>query len=110
MGDQVAFVGLEVNGRGQHQGRHQRGDDPYREAQEEVGPADFLPVTGQARGLEHRFHPGEGQDTEGDVGDELGIASNPGSGLQLGAGKVDRLENLPHGALIQVKDSRDDQI
>jgi len=73
MGDQIAFVLLELDRGRQSQGRDERGDDSNRQSQKQVGFADFFPILNKPGGLDDRFNAGVGQDTEGDVGDETGV-------------------------------------
>ncbi len=70
MGDEVAFVQVKIDGRRQGQGGHDGGHHAHGAGQEDVGLADLPPAPHQAGGLQHGFHPGVGQDAEGDVGDE----------------------------------------
>ena len=86
MGDEVAFVQVKIDGRGQGQGGHDGGHQAHGAGQKDVGLADLPPAPHQAGGLEHGFHPGVGQDAEGDVGDEDVVALEKGARVQVGAG------------------------
>ncbi len=108
--DQVAFVGLEVNGGGQDQDGHQGSNDAHGQGQEEIGLANLPPGPHKSRGLDDRFHPGIGQDAEGDAGDEMAVVRQEGAGADVSDGIMHCVAHLPHRHGIQMDDPGDDEI
>ena len=60
-------------GADKHQDGHQGSDQPHGQGQKQIGLANLPPVADQAGGLDHRLHPGVGQDAQGDTGHEVAI-------------------------------------
>ena len=100
---------VKIDGRGQGQGGHDGGHQAHGAGQEDVGLADLPPAPHQAGGLEHGFHPGVGQDTEGDVGDEDVVTLKKRARVQVGAGLDRSLLEPPQGGAVQGQDAGDDQ-
>ena len=72
MSDQISFVGLKINGADNTRMVTRGVTTPDGQGQEDVGLADLPPGADQPGGLDDRFHPGIGQDAEGDTGDRSG--------------------------------------